>query len=124
MITHATTVGIAVSDQQRALDFYIQKLGFETRRDEPMSETARWIEVAPRGAQTALVLFTPPGMEDRIGTFAGIVFDCDDIQATYEELSDRGVEFVEPPAMQLWGMMMAQFKDIDGNQFVLVQRNG
>lgn len=122
MITHAATIGVYVSDQQRALDFYVGKLGFEVRRDEPMSPEARWIEVAPPGAQTALVPFTPPGLEDRIGTFASVVFDCDDIQATYEELRGRGVEFVEPPAMQPWGMIMAQFKDIDGNQFVLVQQ--
>ena len=121
MITSVKSVGVYVSDQQRALDFYTNQLGFEKRRDDPMGPNARWIEVAPTSADTVLVLFTPAGLESRIGTFAGIVLDCDDIQATYEELRGRGVEFTEAPSMQPWGMMMAQFRDIDGNGFVLVQ---
>lgn len=121
MITKASTVGIYVSDQDRALDFYVNKLGFEKLLDEPMGPEARWIEVAPLGAETHLVLFTPPGQEDRIGTFSNVVFSCDDIQATYEELSGRGVEFSEGPAEQPWGMW-AQFKDQDGNEFGLIER--
>ena len=53
MITKAGTVGIYVSDQDRALDFYVNALDFEKRIDEPMSAEARWIEVAPAGAETA-----------------------------------------------------------------------
>lgn len=119
-ITRAGTVGIFVSDQDRALDFYVNRLGFEKRLDEPMGSEARWIEVVPTGAETRLVLFTPPGMEDRIGTFSNVVFECDDIQVTYEELRGRGVEFSEEPNEQPWGMW-AQFKDVDGNEFGLIQ---
>ncbi len=119
-ITRAGTVGVYVGDQSRALDFYVNKLGFEKRLDEPMGHEARWIEVAPTGAETRLVLFTPPGMEDRIGTFANVVFECDDIHATYEELRGRGVEFSEEPNERPWGMW-AEFKDIDGNGFGLIQ---
>ena len=122
MMINVKTVGIYVSDKQRALDFYVDKMGFEKRRDDPMSPEARWIEVAPKGAETVLVLYTPQGLEDRIGSFAGVVFKCDDIRATYEELRERGVEFTEEPTMQPWGMMQAQFKDIDGNAFVLVEQ--
>ena len=125
MITNAATVGVYVSDRDRALDFYVGTLGFEKLRDEPMSPESRWIEVAPAGAQTRLVLFTPPGQEDRIGTFANVIFECDDMQATYEELRGRGVEFSEEPDEQPWGptspKMWAQFKDVDGNEFGLVQ---
>jgi predicted enzyme related to lactoylglutathione lyase len=120
MITKARTVGVYVSDQDRALDFYVDKLGFEKRTDEPMGPEARWIEVAPAGAETVLVLFTPPGQEDRIGTFSNVVFECDDIEATYRELRGRGVEFTEEPSEQPWGMW-AQFKDVDGNEFGLIQ---
>ena len=123
MITKARTVGVYVSDQDRALDFYVDKLGFEKRTDEPMGPEARWIEVAPAGAETVLVLFTPPGQEDRIGTFSNVVFECDDIEATYRELRGRGVEFTEEPSEQPWGMW-AQFKDVDGNEFGLVQTEG
>jgi catechol 2,3-dioxygenase-like lactoylglutathione lyase family enzyme len=124
MITQVATVGVYVRDQQRAVDFYVNKLGFETRRDEPMSPTARWIELAPPGSETAIVPYTPEGMEDRIGTFGSVTWDCDDIGRTYEDLSGRGVEFSQVPAMQPWGMMMAIFKGPDGNEFVLVQRAG
>ena len=121
MITKARAVNVYVGDQQRALDFYVEKLGFELRADAPNGPDARWIEVAPPGADTVLILYTPPGLEERIGTFNNIVFDCDDIDATYAELRNKGVEFTQPPAVQPSGMMMGLFKDIDGNEFVLVQ---
>ena len=98
MITNVGTIGVNVRDQQRALEFYTQKLGFQVFRNDPMepgSESPRWIEVGPAGAQTHLVLFTPPGLEDRIGTFSGYVFHCDDIRKTVEELRSRGVELAE-----------------------------
>ena len=121
MITRASTVGIYVSDQDRALDFYIRKLGFEKLADDPMGGGARWIEVAPQGAETHFVLFTPPGQEDRIGTFSNVVLSCEDIEDTYEELKGRGVEFTEEPSEQPWGMW-AQFRDQDGNEFGLIER--
>jgi predicted enzyme related to lactoylglutathione lyase len=121
VITKASTVGIYVSDQDRALDFYIRKLGFEKLTDDSMGGGARWIEVAQQGAETHLVLFTPPGQEDRIGTFSNVVFSCEDIEDTYEELKDRGVEFTEEPSEQPWGMW-AQFRDQDDNEFGLIER--
>ena len=120
MITRAGTVGVYVSDQDKALDFYTNVLGLEKRMDEPMGDGARWIEVAPADAETRLVLFTPPGFEDRIGTWGNIVFECDDIRATHEELRGRGVEFTEEPSEKPWGLW-AEFKDLDGNGFGLFQ---
>ena len=120
MITRASTVGIFVSDQDRALEFYTNTLGFEKRADEPMGPEARWIEVVPEGAETRLVLYTPPGFEDRIGTFSNVVFECDDIGATHEELSGRGVRFTEEPSEKPWGKW-AEFEDVDGNGFGLIQ---
>ncbi len=121
MITKARAINIYVRDQERAVDFYVNKLGFEKLRDEPNGPDARWIEVAPPGAESVMVLYTPPGFEDRIGGFANIIFDCDDMDATYQELSGRGVDFSQPPATQEWGMKMALFKDADDNEFVLVE---
>ena len=123
MITKAKTVGVYVSDQDRALDFYVNALGFEKRADIPFGGGYRWVEVAPAGAETVLVLYTPPGLEDRIGTFAGVVFECDGIRSTYEELRNRGVEFTEEPSEQPWGIW-AQFKDVNGNEFGLIQSEG
>ena len=98
-----------------------QHLGLREAPGRAYGPNARWIEVAPAGAETVLVPFTPPGLEDRLGTFSGVVFECDDIRTTYEELRDRGVEFTEEPTLQSWGGIQAQFKDQDGNGFVLVQ---
>jgi predicted enzyme related to lactoylglutathione lyase len=64
------------------------------------------------------VLFTPEGHENRIGTFTAISFHTADVQATYDTLRARGVEFAGPPSKQPWGTFV-KFKDPDGNQFVM-----
>ena len=120
MIKRVKTVGVNVRDQQRALDFFVNKLGFEKRADEPMGPDARWLEVAPPGAETGLALWTPPQLQDRIGTFSQVVFKCDDVNATYEELRKRGVTFTQEPKDQPGGVM-ALFVDPDGNTFVLAE---
>ena len=118
MITSVKLVGICVKDQQRALDFYTQKLGFQVFTDVPFGPNSRWIEVRPLGAETHLALWTPPGLENRIGTFSQIVFRTDDIQATYRDLVQKGIKFIEPPREQ-GGGVMGQFLDAEGNIFVL-----
>ena len=89
--------------------------------DQPFSETQRWIELAVGHSDTRIVLFTPEGQEDRIGGFWSGALACDDVEATYRQLGERGVEFVSPPQKQPWGTF-AMFKDPDGNQFVLSSR--
>jgi predicted enzyme related to lactoylglutathione lyase len=118
MITQVKFVGISVSDQDRALKFYTEKLGFEIATDQPMGPGKRWIELRISHSQTRVVLFTPDGQEDRIGTFFNGAIGCDDVEATWRQLSQRGVEFVEAPTRQPWGTY-AKFKDPDGNIFVL-----
>jgi predicted enzyme related to lactoylglutathione lyase len=118
MITNVKLVGVCVRDQQKALDFYTQKLGFTLVADIPMGDSLRWIEVSPPGAETHLALFTPQGLEDRIGSFANIVFTCEDVQATFEALRERGVIFKQDLKVESWGTS-AMFIDQDGNQFVL-----
>jgi catechol 2,3-dioxygenase-like lactoylglutathione lyase family enzyme len=120
-ITHIKTTTVPVSDEATALDFYVNTLGFELRRDEPMGPM-RWIEVAPPGGQTVIVLARGYGHDStRLGTFTGLVLEADDIQATYEQLRDRGVTFSEGPTAQPWGGVQALFADQDGNGYVLVQ---
>jgi len=118
MISHVSKVGVNVRDQQKALEFFTKTLGFELVTDVPMGKTARWIEVRPPGAQTALALWTPPGLEDRIGTFSCIVFESPDVQKAYEELAEKGVKFTDAPKVQAGGLM-GLFVDTDGNSFVL-----
>ena len=117
MIRQVKFVGIPVRDQDRALAFYRDKLGFKIHTDQPMGKQ-RWIELKIPGADTGVVLFTPDGHEDRIGTFFNGSFACDDVKRTYEELKGRGVEFTQEPKKEPWGTYTT-FKDSEGNSFVL-----
>ena len=118
MITSVKFVGIPVKDQERALAFYREKLGFKVATDQPMGPGQRWIELRIGGAETRVVLFTPQGHEDRIGTFFNGSLEADNVQKTFEELKAKGVEFVQEPKTESWGTS-AIFKDSEGNQFVL-----
>jgi len=118
MLKKVKFVGVAVRDQDAALAFWTNKIGLQITTDQPMGPGQRWIELKIPGAQTGLVLFTPPGEEARIGTFHNMSFAADDVEKTYRELSERGVEFVQPPKKEEWGTS-AVFKDVDGNTFVI-----
>jgi lactoylglutathione lyase len=119
MLTNVRSVGIYVSDQQRALDFFTEILGCELVSDQPMGADARWIEVRIPGDDTLLVLFAPDGQRDRVGTFSNVLFHCDDMQATYDELSSNGVVFTTKPELAPWGRWWAAFQDPDGNTYGL-----
>jgi len=118
MIKALKFVSIPTSDQDRALAFWTEKLGFRVLTDQPMGPEKRWIELGVPGAETRIVLFTQEGHEDRIGTPFNGAFACDDVEHTYKQLSGRGVEFSEKPTKQSWGEY-AVFRDPDGNSFVL-----
>lgn len=126
-------VPVFVSDQERALEFYRDRLGFEVVMDMPYGPELRWLTVAERKGGTEIVLFRPARafvgdqvaeIEKRIGTWTGVVFLTDDIQGAYERLRARGVEFLTTPAARPWGGWEAQFSDPDGNRFHLTQRPG
>ena len=121
MIRGVKFVSIPVRDQNRALDFYTDKLGFTIITDQPFDEKQRWIELRVPKAETRVVLFTMEGDEKKIGSMMPATFSCDDIDKTYEELKGRGVELEGPPQKQPWGTY-AMFKDADGNQLVLSSR--
>ena len=118
MIKRIKFVSIPVANQNRALDFYTDKLGFTIITDQPFDEKQRWIELRIPKAETRLVLFTPEGEEGRVGSFMNMSLACDNIDDTYEQLSKRGVEFEGPPQKQPWGTY-AMFKDTEGNRFVV-----
>ena len=118
MIKQIKFISIPVADQKRALDFYTEKLGFTIITDQPFDGKQRWIELRVPKAETRVVLFTAPGEEKRIGTMMNMSYVCDDIDKTYQELIDRGVEFDGPPEKQPWGTY-AKFKDSEGNTFVV-----
>jgi predicted enzyme related to lactoylglutathione lyase len=118
MIKRIKFISIPVQDQKRALDFYTERLGFTIITDQPFDEKQRWIELRVPKAETRIVLFTAPGEENRVGSMMNLSYECDDIDASYQELKKRGVEFEGPPEKQPWGTY-AMFKDSEGNRFVL-----
>ena len=118
MISHVKFVSVPTHDQDRALAFYTEKLGFRVVTDQPFTDRQRWIELRIGNSETRFVLFTPDGHEDRIGSFFNGSLACDDAEATYRQLKQRGVEFVSEPKKEPWGTY-AIFRDPDGNQFVL-----
>ena len=118
MITRIKFASIPVRDQNRALEFYTEKLGCTIITDQPFDDKQRWIELRIPKAETRIVLFSPEGQEDRIGTFSSVTLECDSIDETYEELCAKGVEFQGPPKKEPWGNY-ALFNDSEGNTFCL-----
>jgi predicted enzyme related to lactoylglutathione lyase len=120
MITHVKFVSIPTTDQDRALRFYTEKLGFKLATDQPFDGKQRWIELRVGASDTRFVLFTMEGGPQAGSQFNGALA-CDSVERTHDELAARGVEFITPPATEPWGTF-AVFKDPDGNQFVLSSR--
>lgn len=123
MITGPHHVTVLVRDQEHALRFYVDVLGFEKIADDNFGQGMRWLVVAPKGqAQPHIVLNKAfdPDMESRIGKVSGWVFHTEDCQATYDDLKTKGVKFTEKPTAHIWGVQ-ALFEDLYGNQFVLLQ---
>lgn len=120
-ITKVGTVMVPVSDQDRAIEFFVEKLGFELRGDIAYGEGNRWVEVAPPGGTTPIAL-VPPGEGETVGIMTRIGFDTDDVDADHATLRARGVDVDDvlregdpvPPMFFL--------RDPDGNHFMLAER--
>ena len=125
MITHIHATTIVVSDQDKALDYYVNVLGWEKTEDAPMGPGMRWLTVAPKGAATHISLSLPswytkkPSLEMGINT--GIAFATDDMKSTYAQLAKRGVKFKSEPEMMPWGKLGVWFSDPDGNEFFMAE---
>jgi catechol 2,3-dioxygenase-like lactoylglutathione lyase family enzyme len=118
MTLRVDKVSIPVRDQEKALRFYRDVLGFEVTTDTPFGEGQRWLELRAPGQDIAIVLFTAPGHESRIGTFQHVLFTAPDVQAAYEAMKAKGVVFTLAPKREPWGIS-AVFQDVDGNSFSL-----
>ena len=119
-ITGLRTVGVPVADQDRALVFYVDKLGFEKRLDAPVEQLGgRWIEVAPPGAATTIAL-VPTHEGVPAGVETGIRFTTRDAAAVHADLQSRGVEVGE---LLRWPDVPAMFavRDPDGNGLEIVE---
>lgn len=120
-ISEIATVLVPVSDQDRALEFYLGKLGFEKRADTPFGRGDRWVEVAPPGARTTLALM-PPREGESVGIETRVSFRTDNIDGDHEALLARGVD-ADPEVMRMGDPVppMFFFRDQDGNRFFMVQ---
>jgi catechol 2,3-dioxygenase-like lactoylglutathione lyase family enzyme len=121
-ITEVGTVIVPVSDQDRALEFYTDKLGFETRTDVAYGDDNRWVEVAPAGAATTVALI-PPREGDPVGVETRIGFTTADVDADHADLKARGVD-VDDEVMRMGDPVPPMFflRDQDGNSALVVQR--
>jgi catechol 2,3-dioxygenase-like lactoylglutathione lyase family enzyme len=125
LITELHTVALYVADQDRAKRFYVDTLGFELNADRPgLGGIGRWIEVAPRGAQTSFMLADAAGWnkQDRVGSSADVTLRCEDARALFEELSVKGVTVTEPQT-QRFGTYV-DVTDPDGHTLRVVDQHG
>jgi lactoylglutathione lyase len=118
MISHLATVGVYVEDQPAAEKFWLEKLDFEVKNKKEMGNGLYWLEVGPKDAQTALVLFPKKLMPNYAELKPSIVFTTADIDAACATLKKRGVAFKDELANLGWGKF-ASFLDPDGNEFGL-----
>lgn len=115
-------VSVYVSDQERSLRFFADKLGFTVVADARFASGNRWVEVSPPDGTAVLALVLPmQGFdEDRLVGNSGLVtFLTEDVERTYREWSARGVRFTIPPQTPAWGGTFCRFIDPDGNSFAL-----
>jgi catechol 2,3-dioxygenase-like lactoylglutathione lyase family enzyme len=122
-ITQVGTVIVPVSDQDRALEFYVEKLGFEKRTDVPYGEGERWVEVAPTGAATTIAI-VPPREGESAGIETRVAFATEDIDSDHADLRARGVE-ADEAVMRMGDPVPPMFfiRDPDGNRFVIIERH-
>ena len=120
VITGIRTVGVPVTDQDAAVEFYVGTLGLEKRLDAPVEQLGgRWIEVAPPGSATTIAL-VPARPGTKTGVETGIRLTTADAASLHKELASRGVEVDE---LLLWEGVppMFSFRDPDGNAVVIVE---
>jgi catechol 2,3-dioxygenase-like lactoylglutathione lyase family enzyme len=122
-ITQVGTVIVPVSDQDRALEFYLGKLGFEKRTDSPFGEGERWVEVAPPGAATTIAI-VPPREGEPTGIQTRVALTTDDIEADHANLLSQGVD-ADAEVMRMGDPVppMFFFRDPDGNTFFIIERS-
>jgi catechol 2,3-dioxygenase-like lactoylglutathione lyase family enzyme len=124
MISKIHSTSIAVADQDAALDFYVNTLGWDKAMDAMVGGVMRWLTVVPPGAATQLVLAARGAMGSEnlpTGGYTGISLNTPDIDATVEALKARGVRFKQPVEVMPWGDKATWFYDLDGNEFFLVE---
>jgi catechol 2,3-dioxygenase-like lactoylglutathione lyase family enzyme len=120
-IAKISTVVIPVSDQDRAIEFYVETLGFEKRTDVPFGNGYRWVEVAPADAVTTIAIVPPPPGKPTGNVETGIGLQSGDIDADHADLKARGVD-VDPEVSRMGDPVPPLFwlRDPDGNTLMVV----
>jgi catechol 2,3-dioxygenase-like lactoylglutathione lyase family enzyme len=121
-LTQVGRVCVTVADTDRAIDFYVDKLGFEKVVDVPMGPNQRWVEVAIAGAPTTIALAPPPEGQSAGGAQTGIILDTTDVDADHSALKAAGVDvdeqvtrYGDPVPPMFW------LRDPDGNSLIIVE---
>ena len=121
-ISKLSTVVIPVSDQDRAIEFYVDTLGFEKRTDTPFGNGYRWVEVAPADAVTTIAIVPPPPGKPTGNVETGIGLATGDIDADHADLKSRGVD-VDAEVSRMGDPVppLFFFRDPDGNTLMVVE---
>ena len=126
MAQHISAFALVVPDYDSAIAFYVGTLGFDLIEDTQQSQTKRWVLVAPKGAQTRILLAKANGSKqqeavgNQTGGRVGFFLHTDDFEADYQRLSKAGVLFEEEPRHEPYGSV-AVFQDPFGNRWDLLQ---
>jgi catechol 2,3-dioxygenase-like lactoylglutathione lyase family enzyme len=120
-VNKINTIVIPVSDQDREIEFYVEKLGFQKRTDIPFGNGYRWVEVAPGDAATTIALAPPPGGKPTGNRETGIGLQTDDIDAFHSELKANGVD-VDHEVSRMGDPVPPLFwlRDPEGNSLMVV----
>ncbi len=135
MISKLSHSSIFVRDQEKARDFYVNKLGFNVVMDVSVGDKGSWLTVQPKDQKELEITLIPINtglmfvgeIADQLtelvkkGAFGSGIFECKDIYATYTELKEKGVDFIKAPQEGVSGIE-AMFKDDSGNWFSLIQK--
>jgi catechol 2,3-dioxygenase-like lactoylglutathione lyase family enzyme len=121
-LQHIGRVAITVADTDRAIDFYVDTLGFEKIVDVPMSDAGRWVEVQLPGTTTAIALAPPPEGKEAGGAQTGICLDTTDVDADHALLKAAGAD-VDDEVTRWGGPVPPMFwlRDPDGNSIIVVE---
>ena len=113
------SVRVFVSDWEKSVAFYSETLGLSVLFAGP---EMGWAELDTGAARLALERVDPndPESAGLSGRFVAVSLQVDDVQATYDELTSRGIEFLGPPERQPWGGVLAHFRDPEGNVLTLL----
>jgi catechol 2,3-dioxygenase-like lactoylglutathione lyase family enzyme len=121
-ISKVGTICIPVAEQDRAIAFYVDTLGFEVRADVPFGNGYRWVEVAPPGADTTVALAPPPEGKPTGNVETGITLQTADIDALHADLKARGVD-VDDEVSRMGDPVppIVWFRDPENNTLMIVE---